>query len=156
MTMGVQSRVRSAASVIVVSEPWRPHGFKSGRWEINMGFTLQAFGPFLHWMTFGVLALAPILAALVIYKLGSLPGSIARSRCHPQAEAISVCGWMGIVTIVLWPIAMVWAYLLPAKPVAGATAGAGDDQTLIAKIQQAARRIADIEARLPETTTKGI
>ena len=30
-----------------------------------MGFTLQGFGPFLHWLTLGVLALAPVLAAIV-------------------------------------------------------------------------------------------
>lgn len=45
-----------------------------------MGFTLQAFGPFLHWMTLGVLASAPILLAFLLYKLGGLPGSIARTR----------------------------------------------------------------------------
>ena len=117
-----------------------------------MGFTLQAFGPFLHWMTLGVLAVAPILVAFLIYKLGSLPGSIARSRMHPQAEAIGICGWMGIITLVLWPIALVWAYLVPGKPIAGA----GDDRSaLIAKIQQAARRIADIEAELPSAKVKG-
>jgi len=49
-----------------------------------MGFTLQGVGPFLHWMTMGALCVFPVLAALVIYKLGSLPGSIARAsagRC---------------------------------------------------------------------------
>ena len=51
-----------------------------------MGFTLQGLGPFLHWMTLGALAVAPVLVAFVIYKLGSLPGSIARSRGHPQAD----------------------------------------------------------------------
>ncbi len=93
-----------------------------------MRFTLQGFGPFLHWLTLGVLAVAPVLAAVVIYKLGSLPGSIARSRDHPQAEAINICGWMGIITIVLWPIAMVWAHLVPGQPIAGAAPpAAGDD-----------------------------
>ena len=84
-----------------------------------MGFTLQGFGPFLHWLTLGIVCVMPVLAAFVIYKLGGLPGAIARSRRHPQAEAISICGWMGIITLVLWPIAMVWAYLSPAKPAGG-------------------------------------
>ena len=74
-----------------------------------MGFALQGLGPFLHWMTLGALCAMPVLAAFVVYKLGSLPGSIARSRGHPQADAINICGWMGIITIVLWPVAMVWA-----------------------------------------------
>ena len=59
-----------------------------------MGFTLQGLGPFLHWMALGVLCVMPVLAGYVIYKLGSLPGSIARSRGHPQADAINICGWM--------------------------------------------------------------
>jgi len=87
-----------------------------------MGFTLQGLGPFLHWMTLGALAVAPVLVAFVIYKLGSLPASIARSRGHPQADAINICGWMGIITIVLWPIAMVWAHLVPGR-LGGLSAG---------------------------------
>jgi len=80
-----------------------------------MGFTLQGAGPFLHWLTLGILFVMPVLVGLVAYKLGSLPGEIARARRHPQAEAISICGWMGIVTLVLWPVAMVWAHLVPAE-----------------------------------------
>ena len=76
-----------------------------------MQFTLQGFGPFLHWLTLGILFVMPVVIGLVIYKLGSLPGDIARARNHPQAVAISICGWMGIITLVLWPIAMVWAHL---------------------------------------------
>jgi hypothetical protein len=118
-----------------------------------MSFTLQGIGPFLHWMTLGILVLFPLLAAYVIYKLGGLPGSIARSRGHPQADAINICGWMGVVTIVLWPIAMVWAHLVPGKPVAG---GAPDAQpeldALMAKLRQASARLADIERKLPQRT----
>ena len=87
-----------------------------------MGFALQGLGPFLHWVTLGVLCVMPVLAGYVIYRLGSLPGSIARSRGHPQADAINICGWMGIITIVLWPIAMVWAHLVPGR-LGGRSAG---------------------------------
>jgi hypothetical protein len=119
-----------------------------------MQFTLQGVGPFLHWLTLGVLAVAPILIAYVIYKLGSLPGSIARLRKHPQADAINICGWMGIITIVLWPIAMVWAYLVPGRPIAGLEPGAVEDRAaLTAKLQQASQRIAAIESKLPKPTT---
>lgn len=117
-----------------------------------MGFTLQAFGPFLHWMTLGILMLAPILVAVVVYKLGSLPGSIAASRGHPQAEAINICGWMGIMTLVLWPIAMVWAHLTPEAP---GTAGAGDEASVLAKLQKASQTLSDIEARLPKPANGG-
>lgn len=51
------------------------------------------------------------LAAIGIFVwLGSLPGSIAAKRGHPQAEAITACGWLGLITGVLWPIAFVWAF----------------------------------------------
>lgn len=47
-----------------------------------------------------------------ILLVGYLPGRIARERSHPQAEAVSVCGWMGILTGgLLLPVAFVWAYL---------------------------------------------
>jgi uncharacterized membrane protein len=55
-----------------------------------------------------------ILVAFVIVlvvKLGPIPGNVAKSRGHPQADAINVLGWIGLVTLGLaWPIALVWAY----------------------------------------------
>lgn len=47
-----------------------------------------------------------------ILLLGYLPGRIARQRSHPQAEAVNVCGWMGVLTGgLLLPLAFIWAYL---------------------------------------------
>ncbi len=55
-----------------------------------------------------------VLIAFVIFlvvKLGPLPGNIARKRGHPQADAINVLGWIGVVTLGLaWPLALIWAY----------------------------------------------
>ena len=31
--------------------------------------------------------------------LGMMPGKIARERNHPQADAINVCGWWGVLTL---------------------------------------------------------
>ena len=46
--------------------------------------------------------------------LGMIPGRIAHSREHPQARAISVCGWWGVITMgLLLPVAYVWAYTNP-------------------------------------------
>ena len=88
-----------------------------------MTFTMQGAGPILHWFTLVILCVFPAIGALVVYKLGGLPGSIATARGHLQAAAINVCGWMGIITLVLWPIAMVWAHLSPGNAVsAGAVA----------------------------------
>ena len=58
-----------------------------------------------------------LLIGLVIWLavlLGNLPGDIARKRNHPQAEAISALGWIGLITLgVGWFVAFVWAYYKP-------------------------------------------
>ncbi|WP_237227230.1 DUF3302 domain-containing protein [Rubinisphaera sp. JC750] len=47
-----------------------------------------------------------------LFLLGYLPGRIARKRNHPQAEAVSICGWLGLLTGgILLPVAYIWAYL---------------------------------------------
>ncbi len=117
-----------------------------------MSFTLQGIGPFLHWMTLGILLAAPFLLAFVIYKLGSLPGSIARARGHPQADAINICGWMGIITLVLWPVAMVWAHLTPPKPVARQPLSDADREALVRMLRQTSQRIAGLEHWLSHGT----
>ena len=59
------------------------------------------------------LLIATCVAAVVF--LGMLPGKIAKKRHHPQAEAVNVAGWVGILAGgVLWPFALVWAFILPA------------------------------------------
>lgn len=118
-----------------------------------MDFKLQAFGPFLHWLTLVILFIMPVLVAYVIYRLGSLPGEIARARNHPQADAITVCGWMGIITLVLWPLALVWAYLKPDKPLSGGSAAKAERTAVIGKLHEATQRLAALEARLPQQRT---
>jgi len=67
-------------------------------------FDLMAF------LVFGVLAATGVVIAVT---LGSLPGKIAEKRGHPQAAAITVAGWLGLVTGVLWLVALIWAFLKP-------------------------------------------
>jgi hypothetical protein len=112
-----------------------------------MDFKLQSFGPFLHWLTLVALCVMPVVAAYVIYRLGSLPGEVARARNHPQADAINVCGWMGIITLVLWPLALVWAYLVPGKPMSDLSTTEAESTALIGKVRQARQRLAALEAR---------
>lgn len=56
-----------------------------------------------------------IVAAIIVWiVLGMMPGKIARQRSHPQAEAINVCGWWGVISMgVLLPLAFIWAYTNP-------------------------------------------
>lgn len=62
---------------------------------------------------FALVVLITIIASVValIVALGMLPGRIARGRGHPQASAITVAGWMGILTGIIWPFALIWAYI---------------------------------------------
>lgn len=58
-----------------------------------------------------ILAVLLITAVAVIGVLGALPGRIARNRRHPQADAIAVGGWIGLLFLgVLWPLMLIWAY----------------------------------------------
>ena len=65
-------------------------------------------------IAFVVFVVLIVAAVILIVLLGSLPGSIAAKRGHPQAAAMNVAGWLGIATLgLLWPIALIWAYLTP-------------------------------------------
>ncbi len=61
-----------------------------------------------------------VLIEVVIWLevlLVSMPGKIAKDRGHPQADAIKVLGWIGVITLGLaWPFALVWAYIRSAEP----------------------------------------
>lgn len=65
---------------------------------------------------FALLVLIVLLVSLIAgaVLLAAMPGRIARQRNHPQAEAIAVCGWWGLLTLgILLPLAYVWAYWRP-------------------------------------------
>ena len=63
-----------------------------------------------------VLAILLLAAVAIWVVLAMLPGKIAMSRGHPQAEAINVGGWLGALFAgVLWPIFLVWAYTKPIR-----------------------------------------
>ena len=62
---------------------------------------------------FALVVIAVMIAAAIalIVKVGPIPGNIAKDRGHPQADAIGVLGWIGVITLGLaWPVALVWAY----------------------------------------------
>lgn len=113
-------------------------------------FSLQGAGPFLHWLTLAILCAFPVLAGIVVYKLGGLPGAIARKRNHPQAEAVGLCGWMGIVTIVLWPLAMVWAHVVPGRATGDGTGDHQAEEAALATLREATARLAAVERKLSQ------
>ena len=61
-----------------------------------------------------ILLVLLVTAVAVWLLLGMYPGKIARERGHPQAEALAVCGWWGVITLgLLLPVAWIWAYTKP-------------------------------------------
>jgi hypothetical protein len=69
----------------------------------------------LDYFAFGVLAILIAAGLALAFFLGSLPGKIATKRRHPQADAIRVAGWLGLLTLgLLFPVALIWAYTKPS------------------------------------------
>ncbi len=70
----------------------------------------------LNILTIVVMIVLVALTGVILAYLGMLPGKIAKGRNHPQAEAINVASWLGIITLgVLWPFALIWAYIRPRE-----------------------------------------
>jgi hypothetical protein len=67
-------------------------------------------------MAFAVFAVFLAVAVVLFVSLGQLPGRVAQQRGHPQAAAITVTGWLGMLLPVLWPLALIWAFLRPLPP----------------------------------------
>jgi len=71
-----------------------------------------------------------VLVTIIISILGAgvwlamLPGKVAHRRGHPQAEAINVAGWLGLLTGIVWIVALIWAYTV-TKDMNPANAGGG-------------------------------
>jgi hypothetical protein len=74
----------------------------------------------IAFVVFGVLLTAVVV---IVVELGSLPGRLARKWGHPQAAAVNVAGWLGIATGgLLWPLAFIWAFLVPSSAAAASPA----------------------------------
>ena len=81
--------------------------------------------------SFVILVLVATIAVVIYVELAGLPGIKARERTHPQAEAINLLGWIGLLMGgPLWLLALVWAYttqsVLAAAEPALASAPADD------------------------------
>ena len=92
----------------------------------------------LDYFTFVVLAILLAAGFALAFVLGSLPGKIAVARRHPQAEAIQLAGWLGILTLgVLYPFALIWAYTKPSA--------ADEIETLRQQVRRLGERIDAVE-----------
>ena len=71
-----------------------------------LGFQLDLWD-YLAFAT--IFALVIVGLAVAVFVLG-LPGRIAISRKHPEAEAVNLMGWAGFLAIVPWIKALGWAF----------------------------------------------
>ena len=62
-----------------------------------------------------VIVFLVFLFFFVLFDMAVLPGRIAKERAHPQADAVKMAGILGILTFVLWPLALIWAYHHPTE-----------------------------------------
>ena len=72
-----------------------------------LGFDLD----FWDYATFGTFGLAGVAVILTYIWVAGLPGRIAIARKHPDAEAVRLMGWAGLLPTVLpWIQAFIWAF----------------------------------------------
>src|SRR5580698_8584269 len=87
---------------------WTVHGRRrlcsaSVRRRIMSGFEIFA------WIVL-IILVACVIGVFCI--AGWLPGHIAKTRGHPQAQAVMVAGWVTLICgFALWPVALIWAYV---------------------------------------------
>ena len=68
----------------------------------------------LDYFALAVLIILAAAGVVIWVLLGIMPGRIARDQNHPHADAISVCGWWGVLTMgLLLPVAYIWAFTNP-------------------------------------------
>ena len=72
-----------------------------------LGFDLD----FWDYATFATFGLAGVAVILTYIWIAGLPGRIAIARKHPDAEAVKLMGWAGLLPTVLpWVQALIWAF----------------------------------------------
>jgi len=61
---------------------------------------------------FAILVSLVLLLIWLYTVVAKIPGEKARERNHPQAEAINVLGWIGLLLgVAPWLVALVWAHI---------------------------------------------
>lgn len=72
-----------------------------------LGFELD----FWDYATFATALLAGVAVLTIFVWIAGLPGRIALARKHPEAEAVKLMGWAGLLpTIYPWVQAFIWAF----------------------------------------------
>lgn len=71
---------------------------------------------FIDYFAIAILIILICSAIAIFVGLGMAPGHVAKQRNHPWAQAVEVAGWVTLICgFVLWPLALIWAFVdIPA------------------------------------------
>lgn len=71
-----------------------------------LGFNLDVW----DYVTFVTLFVLVVALIVFFVWLAGLPGRIAIARQHPEAEAVKMLGWAGLLPVAPWIQAFIWAF----------------------------------------------
>jgi hypothetical protein len=100
-------------------------------------------------LTFLTLFILAVAALGLIAFIGGLPGRIAIARKHPEAEAVQLLGWFGLLPVVPWLQALVWA-IKPTNVVDIRRFPAEERQAINEEIARLTGKLAALEAKQPK------
>ena len=108
----------------------------------------------LNYVSLFIIFMSVIIIVVGIWKIHTLPGLIAKKRNHPQAEAIEITAYLGLIVFPLWMAALIWVYMRPVLQPIDIVATPGttepDDEPRPEESREA--RLADRDTRPPEST----
>ena len=95
-----------------------------------------------------VLIVIIVSAVLIFVILAQLPGKTAAANGHPQADAINLASWLGLLFTagIVWIFAMVWSRMRPV---------ARSIEPDRAEVDALKARIADLEMQLANVDRDG-
>ena len=108
---------------------------------------------FLDYFALGLLIFVAVVLFYGIIAIHDIPYEIAKSRNHPQQDAIHVAGWISLFTLhVIWPFLWIWATLYREDrgwgfTGSGNSVAAGSIIALQDEIKVLNERIASLEMR---------
>jgi hypothetical protein len=71
-----------------------------------LGFELDVW----DYVTFAALFVLVVAGTILVILIAGLPGRIAIARKHPEAEAVKIMGWAGLLPVWPWMQAFIWAF----------------------------------------------
>lgn len=113
---------------------------------------------FLDYFALGILFFVALVIFYGIIAIHDIPYEIAKSRNHPQQDALHVAGWISLFTLhVIWPFLWIWATLYRedrgwgfSTPNPSTKEALGELQAELAQLRE---RLASLESHPGKTVT---